>query len=140
MEQEIPNGGVIMKKNVICWAAVSAAVMLVLPWLAVTFVKGDAGGDAGMAVCLLLFMAVDPVYSVIVGAFAGKDMKNLWSLPVISAVLFLCGAWVSFDMGETAFILYAAAYLALGIAAMLISMFIRKIVQGWTYRKNCNLL
>ena len=54
------------------------------------------------------------------------DMKHLWDLPVISAVLFLIGTWVFFDMGETAFILYAVIYLALGIAAMLISMFIRK--------------
>ena len=34
-----------------------------------------------------------------------------------------------FDMGETAFILYAAVYLALGIAAMLISILIRKKTQ-----------
>lgn len=115
-----------MKKNFICWLAVSAVVMLVIPWAAATFVKGDAG----MAVCFLLFFAINPIYSVFIGAFAGKDMKHLWSLPVISAVLFLCGTWIFFDMGETAFILYAAVYLVLGIAAMLISMFIRKKVQG----------
>ena len=51
-------------------------------------------------------------------------MKHLWSLPVISAVLFLIGTWIFFDMGETAFILYAAVYLVIGIMAMLISMFI----------------
>ena len=114
-----------MKKNIILWFAVSAVVMLMVPWLAVTFVKGDAG----MAVCFLLFFAVNPLYSVIIGAFAGKDIRRLWSLPVISAVLFLIGTWVFFDMGETAFILYAAVYLALGIAVMLISMLIRKKVQ-----------
>ncbi len=114
-----------MKKNIILWFAVSAAVMLMVPWLAVTFVKGDAG----MAVCFLLFFAVNPLYSVLIGAFAGKDIRHLWSLPVISAVLFLIGTWIFFDMGETAFILYAAVYLALGIAVMLISMLIRKKVQ-----------
>ena len=56
-------------------------------------------------------------------------MKHLWSLPIISAVLFLIGTWVFFDMGETAFILYAVIYLALGIAAMLLSMFIGKNVK-----------
>lgn len=111
-----------VKKNTILWLAVSVAVMLAVPWLAVTFVKGDAG----MAVCFLLFFAINPLYSVVIGAFAGRDVRNLWSLPVISAVLFLIGTWFFFDMGETAFILYAAAYLALGIAAMLLSMFIRK--------------
>ena len=114
-----------MKKNIILWLAASAVVMLAFPWLAVTFVKGDAG----MVVCFLLFFAVNPLYSVIIGAFAGKDVKHLWSLPVISAVLFLIGTWIFFDMGETAFILYAVVYLVLGIVAMLISMFIRKKTQ-----------
>lgn len=114
-----------MKKNIILWFAASAVVMLAFPWLAVTFVKGDAG----MAVCFLLFFAVNPLYTVIIGAFAGKDVKHLWSLPVISAVLFLIGTWIFFDMGETAFILYAAVYLVIGIMAMLISMFIRKKTQ-----------
>ena len=114
-----------MKKNIILWMAASAVVMLAFPWLAVTFVKDDAG----MAVCFLLFFAVNPLYSVIIGAYAGKDVKHLWSLPVISAVLFLIGTWIFFDMGETAFILYAAVYLVIGIMAMLISMFIRKKTQ-----------
>ena len=114
-----------MKKNIILWLAASAVVMLAFPWLAVTFVKGDAG----MAVCFLLFFAVNPLYSVLIGAFAGKDVKHLWSLPVISAVVFLIGTWIFFDMGETAFILYAAVYLIIGIMAMLISMFIRKKTQ-----------
>ena len=115
----------IVKKNIILWVASSAVVMLAFSWLAVTFVKGDAG----MAVCFLLLFAVNPLYSVIIGAFAGKDVKHLWSLPVISAVLFLIGTWIFFDMGETAFILYAAVYLVIGIMAVLISMFIRKKTQ-----------
>lgn len=114
-----------MKKNFILWLAASMVVMLAFPWLAVTFVKGDAG----MAVCFLLFFAVNPLYSVIIGAFAGKDIRYLWSLPVISAVLFLIGTWIFFEMGEMAFILYAAVYLVLGIAAMLVSMFIRKKIR-----------
>ena len=93
-----------MKKNIILWMAASAVVMLAFPWLAVTFVKGDAG----MAVCFLLFFAVNPLYSVIIGVFAGKNIRHLWSFPVVSAALFPIGTWIFFDMGETAFILYAA--------------------------------
>lgn len=85
-----------MKKNIILWMAALAVVMLAFPWLAVTFVKGDAG----MAVCFLLFFAVNPLYSVLIGAFAGKDIRRLWSLPVISAVLFFIGTWIFFDMGD----------------------------------------
>jgi hypothetical protein len=76
-----------------------------------------------------LFFAVNPLYSVLIGAFAGKDIRRLWSIPVILSALFLIGTWIFFDMGETAFTLYAAVYLALGIAAMLISMLIRKKTQ-----------
>ncbi|MFG6334003.1 MAG: hypothetical protein K1W20_00765, partial [Lachnospiraceae bacterium] len=79
-----------------------------------------------MAVCFLLFFAVNPLYSVLIGAFAEKDIRRLWSLPVISSALFLIGTWIFFDMGESAFILYAAVYLVLGIAAMLIKKKMQK--------------
>lgn len=111
-----------MKKRVILWLIVSAIIMLALSWLTVTFVKGDAG----MAVCFLLFYAVNPIYSVFIGVLAGKDIKHLCSLPFISPILFLLGVWVFFDMGETAFIMYAAGYLVLGILAMVTSVFICK--------------
>lgn len=111
-----------MKKEVTLWLVISAIIMLALPWLAVTFVKGDAG----MAVCFLLFYAVNPIYSVMIGAFAGKDIKHLCSLPFISSILFLFGVWAFFDMGEMAFFIYAAFYLILSILAMFVSMFICK--------------
>ncbi len=111
-----------MKKNIIFWLAVSALIMLVLPWLAVTFIKSDAG----MAVCFLLFFVINPIYSLIVGAFAGRDIKHRWGLPVVPTALFLVGTWIFFDAGETAFILYSLVYFALGIAAMLIFMLRKK--------------
>lgn len=111
-----------MKKNIIFWLAVSALIMLVLPWLAATFIKGDGG----LVVCLLLFFVVNPIYSLIVGGFAGRDIRHRWGLPVVSAALFLAGTWIFFDIEETAFILYALVYFALGIAAMLIFMLLRK--------------
>lgn len=33
--------------------------------------------DAGMAVALLLFFAIDPIYSIVLGIFAGKHMKEI---------------------------------------------------------------
>ena len=114
-----------MKNNFILWVIISLVIMLALPWLAVSFVKGDAG----MAVCFILFFAINPIYSVILGVFAGKNIKRLWGMPVISAVLFLLGSWIFFRMGERAFILYAGVYLILGIAAMTISMIIHRKTQ-----------
>lgn len=111
-----------MKKTLIPWAVLSAIIMLILPWWAASFVKSDAG----MAVCLILFFAVNPVYSVIIGIVSGKDVKHLWSLPVISPVLFLAGTWIFLDMGELSFLVYTVVYLMLGICAMAISMLITK--------------
>lgn len=111
-----------MKKDFVIWLMVSIVIMLLFPFLAVTFVKADAG----MAVCFILFYSVDPVYSVVIGIFAGKDIKRLWSLLIISAILFLAETWLLFDMGEIAFIMYAVIYLILGMLAMLVSFFISK--------------
>lgn len=102
--------------------AVSAAVMLLLPWLTVTVTPADAG----MAVCLLLFFAVNPVYACMNGWSAGKSIRNLWSAPFLPAGLYLTGAWLFFDWGEPTFFLYAVIYLALGLISMGISGFIRK--------------
>lgn len=109
-------------KKMIAWLIASASILLALPWLAVTFIKSDAG----MAVSLFLFFVLNPIYAICAGAYAGRDVKRFWALPLITALFFLAGAWLFFDMGEMAFILYALIYLLLGMAAMLLSRFIRK--------------
>ena len=105
-----------MKRHVLPAAAI-LVVTLLLPWLAVTFVSGDAG----MAACFLLFFAVNPLLAIGVGIAARQ-----WWWPVIVAGMFLVGAWLLFAPGETAFLLYAGIYLALGWAAMALKRLIRK--------------
>lgn len=112
-----------MKIKLLGWSISSAAVMLLLPCAAVTFVQSRAG----MAVTLLLLFVIDPIYAIIMGAIAGRNSKELWSLPVISAILFLAGAWTFFDFGEEAFVIYAGVYLAIGLAAMFVTL--------WIYRR-----
>lgn len=114
-----------MKNKFVFWLVISAIVMLAFPWLVITFVKSDAG----MAACFLLFFAVNPIYSVFMGVIAGTNIRNLWGLPFITAILFVFGTWTFFDMGESAFIMYAGIYLIFGITAMLISAFINKRIQ-----------
>lgn len=64
-------------------------------FLTVTFVKGGAG----MSVCFLLFYAVNPVYAVTAKVFAGKNIRQIWSIPVFAAVLFLAGTWIFYSAG-----------------------------------------
>lgn len=97
--------------------AASAVLMVLLPWLAVTVVSGEAG----MAVCFLLFFAVNPIAAVAVGIFSGRSLRTAWFQPAALAVLFLAGVWLNFDMGEPAFLLYAAAYFLLGSLTMLLT-------------------
>ncbi len=105
-----------VKKNCICILG-SALVMLLLPWCAVTFIKGDGG----MAVCFLLFFAVNPISALWIGIFSGKNSRDSWFQPLLLALLFLLGTWLFFDIGETAFVIYGAIYLIFGYAAMLIT-------------------
>ena len=110
-----------VKKNSIC-ALCSAMIMLLPPWCAVTFAKGVDG----MAICLLLFFAVDPIAAICVGVFAGRKLKAAWFQPLLLAALFLLGTWVFFDMGEMAFVYYAVIYLFLGYLAAAVSAILVK--------------
>ena len=111
-----------MKKKIFLWLLASGVIMCLLPWLTVTFVRADAG----MMVSFLLFFLIDPFFFICLGVAAGRNIQRLWSLPVISAGIFLLGAWAFFEMGEPDFLLYAGSYLVLGLAAMLVSWFLEK--------------
>lgn len=108
-------------KTLIKWTMLTTLLMIGCPWLAVEF-----AGSAGMAVCFLLFFAINPMFSAVCGAFAGKNMKQLWALPLIVAGLYLMGVWMFFEMGETAFVLYCGCYLVIGAVAMGISYSVTK--------------
>ena len=115
-----------MKKQLILWFISSVIIMLLFPFLATTFAKGDGG----MAICFLLFYGINPLYAVLTGIFAGRTPRRLWHLPFILAFLFLAGTWISFEMGETSFIFYATAYLLVAAFTMLISMFFSRITKS----------
>ena len=53
-------------KKAVLWIVLSAFIMIALPFLAVKLVNSFAG----MGVSLLLFFAVNPLYSAISGYFA----------------------------------------------------------------------
>ena len=108
-------------KKLMVWSILAMLLMIGCPWLAVEF-----AGSAGMAVCFILFFAINPLFSAVCGAIAGKNIKQLWALPIIIAGLFLAGTWLFFEMGEPAFLLYCGFYLVIGIIAMLISAFENK--------------
>ena len=112
-------------KKLLFWAVAVLVLMVGGPWVAVTF-----AGDAGMAVCFLLFFAVDPCFCAVAGAFAGQDIRRLWALPLTAPAAFLTGSWLFFEMGEPAFLMYAGIYLLIGSVAMGISALIKARKTG----------
>ena len=112
-----------MKKH-LGWMAAAAVLMIGCPWMAVAF-----AGDAGMAVCFVLFFGINPLFSALCGWAAGRDIKRLWILPVGTAGLFLLGVWIFFELGEPGFLVYAGIYLVIGFAAMLLRAALGK--RGW---------
>ena len=108
-------------KTILKWIAASARIMFIPPLMAIRVINGDAG----MAVMFILWFVIYPVWSVIIGAAAGRNGRLDWILPVLSAVFFLVSSWLYFDRSEPLFAAYASGYLVLGIASMLTAAFIR---------------
>ena len=108
------------RRIIITWIAVTVAVMFALPFC----VARLASECSGMALCMMLFFIVNPIYSAILGFRCGRDVRQMWSLPLISSITFLAGAWLFFDIREVWFIIYAATYLAIGWVAMGINRYL----------------
>lgn len=113
-----------MKKNIAAVLTI-LAVMFVCPWGAVTF----APGDAGMAICFVLFFGLNSLCSLYVGIFSGLDIKCRWYLPLVNAGAFLLGVWTVFDWGNPDFYGFAIAYLAIALVTMLATVVVKRNVQ-----------
>ena len=107
-------------KKLVFWTVLAIIIMICAPWLTVA-----CAGENGMAVCMLLFFAINPLFLIICGIYAGQSVKRLWFLPVITAGLFLAGAWIFFDYSETTFLLYSGFYLIIGTVSMLTTSFFK---------------
>lgn len=92
-----------------------------IPLAAVLFAS-----DAGMAICILSFYAINPLVAVFNGIFSGKDLKKQWYAHLFVPVIFLITVWSLFTIKETIFLVYAAVYLLLGAASTLITSLIIK--------------
>lgn len=102
-----------MKKTLIL-LGISVILFMICPWLTVLF-----GGQNGMAICLIQFFVVNPLFFIIEGIFSGFTLKQHWWLPLASAAIYLLSTWILLEMGESAFITYAVLYLLVGAVAML---------------------
>ena len=111
----------VRRRMLIC-AAIIISAMLVIPWAAVEF----ASPDAGMALSIMMFFAIDPLAAIAVGALSAD--RHMWFMPVLCSAAYIAGAYlfIGARQMDAAFWACAAAYLALGLIAMLISKAARR--------------
>ena len=75
------------RRIIITWIAVTVAVMFALPFA----VARLASECSGMALCMILFFIVNPIYSTILGFRCGRNIRQMWNLPLISSIVFHAG-------------------------------------------------
>jgi len=105
-----------MKKKLSLCAAASFVCYLLIPFLSVRF-----AGMAGMAICLILFFAADPLVCLLVGIMAGSDPRRLWWLPAAAAAVMPLCFWLCVWEFIPELYIYSGFYLLIGWAAMGIS-------------------
>ncbi len=103
-------------------AAANFAVMLLIP----AVVLGISSSDAGMMVCITLFFAVDPAFSLAAGIFAGQDIKRRWFTAAFPPLTFLLSARIIFGADASDFTVYAVIYAAISITTMLFTFLVKK--------------
>ena len=113
------------QRALIIWFAVTIVMMSLFPF-AIARLSSEC---SGMALCMILFFIINPIYSAILGYRCGKDVGRMWNLPLVSAIAFLAGTWIFFDIHELWFIAYAGVYLVIGYIAMFISEHLNRRVQ-----------
>ena len=104
-----------LKHPACIWTGAALVLFILLPWLITVTIRSDAG----MAACFLLFYAIDPVFAIAAGMFAGKRPRELWFVPLLIPVLFVLGSWLCFAR-DPAFVTYALMYLLLGGTTMFV--------------------
>ena len=109
-----------LKKRIILILSLIILTMLIIPLITVNTVKGGAG----MFICLLLFFAVYPVVSVVVGIISAKAVKYLWFTPFLTALSFRAFAFCTY---KTAFpFIYSAFYFIICSLSILVNWLITR--------------
>ena len=104
------------------------AIMLVLPSLLLLL-----PADAGMGMMFILFLVICPVYSVFVGALAATDLKKLFWMPVVEAVLFPALFAIAVKGWVPELYVYSVVYLVVAYLVIAIA-FIVKMIINWEKR------
>ena len=111
-----------LTRKIVIAVSTLIVAMLILPILVVKL----APADFGMALCLILFFAVEPFVVMSLGVMAGTEIRKLWWIPVVSAAVFPLFFGVAVGELVVELFVYSAIYLCMGALAMLGTYYVVK--------------
>lgn len=109
-----------MNKKFWLYVFASIVFMAALPLYTVKI----AAGGAGLIGFIFLLLIVNPLYMIFLGFNCGKNIKQLWSIPLISSALFWIGAALFMEMSVDGCIIYFAIYILAAYISMVTSYYI----------------
>ncbi len=124
-----------MKKLLICLGIFLAAIVL-CP-LGFTMLS-QLGAWEGIGFLFILNLLLYPIAFGIMGIVAGTDIRKLWFVPVVAAVLYLPAMWLILRSLVIEFSVYAVIYLIIAVVAMLITHSVIKMIRkGASHEEKC---
>lgn len=111
-----------MKRNIISTIVIILITMLLIPLIIVNYF------EVGIAWRLIFYFLVYPVEFWVLGIISGTDVRRLWWISTLAAIVFpplFCVA-----IKENGFYLYifSAIYFAIGMTTMLVTLAIKSII------------
>ena len=111
-----------MKKKMIITFMIMLAVLFILPFIVVK----AAEPHEFMGVMILLFFVVNPITAAVINSMIGKDIRKLWWMPTLFAIVFLLSYWLVLEEIIIDLIFYAVIYLIIGLIFMIGSLFVAR--------------
>lgn len=94
--------------------------MLIFPLLIFTFMKSLNG----LFWFLLLFFAINPIISIIIGVLSGTEIRKLWFVPLIVSIIFPPLYWIVLQDIILQLYIHSLGYLIIGVVSMLVTSFL----------------
>ena len=109
--------------KILLFFILTVVLTLLIPFLATKLIPADGG----MAVCMIMFFAIYPICSIILGIVISNDMKYLWWMPLVSAFVFPLLFSIAMSGMVWELYTYSGIYIFLGYAVAAFIFIIRKI-------------
>ena len=111
-----------MKKKMIITFIIMVAALFMLPFILVK----AAEPHEFMGIMILLFFVVNPITAAVINSMIGKDIKKLWWMPALFAIVFLLSYWLVLEEFIIDLTFYAVIYLIIGLIFMIGSLVVAR--------------